>query len=263
MNALPPAFGGAAQSYWRANYLEGIKVIGGSFSTTIADFMNGTAVSGELLYQPNLPFALSSGETLLRLFGQTPTIPFNTEPRAFGEGFAKSDSISGQLSTLSTFSGSLPVVKAINADLLVFIANWGFQYLPNIDQVTLNALAAPRSETTNPANWAATRTGQPLYHPDTFSHGLRLIAQAQYNNAFGTAVTLSPSIQIGWDLKGTSAGPVGPGFINNKKSLSLGVRGTYSKAWSAGVAWTATRGNSFQNLTDDRDFLTADISYAF
>ena len=61
----------------------------------------------------------------------------------------------------------------------------------------------------------------------------------------------------------TSAGPIGPGFLDNRKSLSLGVRANYQSAWSAGIQWTATRGNAVQNLFEDRDFMTFDVSYAF
>jgi len=101
-----------------------------------------------------------------------------------------------------------------------------------------------------------------LYHPDRFSSGIRLMAQVQYDNAFGTAFTVTPDIQYGQDF-GTSAGPIGPGFLDHKKTLTIGANVTYQSAWKAGVHWTATRGNSVQNLFEDRDYLTADVSYAF
>ncbi len=63
-NALPTTLGGTGQNY-RLAYPEDIKLYGASFSTTLDWLLNGTAFSGELLYQPNLPFALSAGETLL------------------------------------------------------------------------------------------------------------------------------------------------------------------------------------------------------
>ncbi|HUD51656.1 DUF1302 domain-containing protein [Parvibaculum sp.] len=262
-----------AQSY-RFEYPDGIKLFGASFATTLDWLLNGTAFSGEVVYQPDLPFSLSSGETLLARWidngilgpGNTATtIPYDTTPGGFGGGYLKSDSISGQLATISTLSTSEGVTRALDADLIILIANWGFQYLPSISQTELNALAVSRSETQVPNpiyRGLLTSAGQPLFHPDTFSHGYRLIANVQYNNALGTPWTVTPGIQFGQDFH-SSAGPIGPGFLDNRKTLSLGVRGNYQKTWSAGVQWTLTRGNATQNLMDDRDFLTFDVSYAF
>lgn len=271
-NSLPVGYGGTGELY-RMTYPKGTELFGASFATTLSDFLNGTAFSGEIVYQPNLPFQLSTAETFLarEVLGAGGTssaassLPFDQTSGAYPLGYIEQNAISGQLATISTFPTSEPLTEAFGADLVVFVANWGFQWLPDINQTELNALAVSRSETQVPNvafRGIGTVASQPLLHADSFSHGLRLIASAQYNNAFGTPVTLTPSIQFGWDFK-SSAGPVGPGFLDNRKSLSLGVRGTYQKAWSAGVQWTATRGNTFQNLMDDRDFMTADVSYAF
>lgn len=273
-NALPTTLGGTGQNY-RLAYPDDIKLYGASFSTTLDWLLNGTAFSGEVVYQPNLPFALSSGETLLARWidnGATgpgltgTTIPYDTTPGGYGAGYLKTDSVSGQISTISTLSTSEAVTRALNADLIILVANWGFQYLPDVSQTELNALAVSRSETQIP-NVAFQGAGltnplQPLMHPDSFSHGYRLIANVQYNNAFDTPWTLTPGIQFGQDFN-SSAGPIGPGFLDNRKTLSVGVRGNYQKVWSAGVQYTLTRGNSFQNLMDDRDFMTFDVSYAF
>ncbi|MGK2740954.1 DUF1302 domain-containing protein [Tepidicaulis sp. LMO-SS28] len=73
------------QSY-RAAYPEDIEYVGGSFATTVA----GTAVSGELLYSWNMPFAMSSGEILGARWlsnaagAQFTQIPYDMTPGAFG-----------------------------------------------------------------------------------------------------------------------------------------------------------------------------------
>ena len=270
-NGLPGVLSGsdATAQYYRAHYVENIQVIGASFSTVLADFLYGTAFSGELVYQPNLPFQLSSGEMLLGHWGTytggainyQSTLPYDMTSGAFPDGFIRTDSVTGQLGTVSTLPTSDWVTSHLDADLVILVANWGFQWLPGVSDVKLNALAASMSEFVTPA--LATRNPYfQLYHPDRFSHGYRLSASVQYNNAFGTAFTLTPNIQFAQDF-GTSAGPIGPGFLDNKKTLSLGVRGTYQSAWSAGVQWTATRGNAVQNAFEDRDFMTFDVSYAF
>lgn len=272
-NGVPVPLGGTGQNY-RLAYPEDIKLIGASFSTNLGWLFGGTAFSGEALYQPNLPFSLSAGETLVgrwidnsvNLTGAGTTIDYDRTPGAYGAGYLKTDSVTGQISTVSTFATSEAITRSLGADLVVFVTNWGFQYLPDVSQTELNALAVSRSESQAPKLSARsagfTNPLQPLMHPDSFSHGYRLIASVQYNNAFDTPWTLSPGIQFGQDFN-SSAGPVGPGFLDNRKTLSVGVRGNYLKAWNAGVQFTMTRGNTFQNLMDDRDFMTFDVSYAF
>ncbi|MBX3492687.1 MAG: DUF1302 domain-containing protein [Parvibaculum sp.] len=271
-NGLPVGFGGAGSRY-RMSYPEGVEIFGFSFATVLPSIMNGTALSGEVLYQPDLPFQISNGELFLarQLLGgggvssAASSLPFDQTPGAFPSGYLNKDAVSGQIATLSILPTSDFVTSAIGADLVFFIANWGFQWLPDISETELRALSASRSETQipNPAfRGIVTPAAQPLLHPDSFSHGIRLIANAQYNNAFGTPVTLTPSVQLAFDF-GTSAGFIGPGFLDDRRSLSLGLRGTYNQQWSAGLQWTATRGNAFQNIMSDRDFLTFDVSYAF
>ncbi|HEX7775139.1 MAG TPA: DUF1302 domain-containing protein [Parvibaculum sp.] len=266
------AAGLARDQYYRAAYPENIQLIGTSFSTVIENLLYGTAFSGEAVFQPNLPFQVSSGEMLFahwldQLALPASTLPYDRTPGAFPDGFTRTDAITGQLATISTLPTSDWVTKHLNADLVILIANWGFQYLPNVSDSQLSAMAAPMSQfqIANPAfrNVPGLTNGAfGLYHPDSFSHGYRLIANVQYDNAFGTPWTLTPDIQFAQDF-GTSAGPIGPGFLDNRKSLSLGVRASYQSAWSAGVQWTATRGNAVQNLFEDRDFMTFDVSYAF
>lgn len=264
--------GAAFDQFYRAAYPENIKLIGASFSTVLENILYGTSFSGEAVFQPNLPFQLSSGEILsahwLQWVGMpAASLPYDQTPGAFPDGYTRTDAITGQLSTISTLPTSDWVTSRLGADLVILIANWGFQYLPDVSQDQLAAMAASMSEfqIPNPAFRDVPGLTNPafaLYHPDSFSHGYRLIANVQYNNAFGTPWTLTPNIQFAQDFN-TSAGPIGPGFLDNRKTLSLGVRADYQSTWSAGVQWTATRGNSVQNLFEDRDFMTFDVSYAF
>ena len=278
-NGLPAdiagAFGAPGLAYdqfYRAHYPSNIQLIGASFSTVLENFIYGTAFSGELVYQPNLPFQVSSGEMLAAhwlSFTGAPasTLPYDQTPGAFPDGFVRTDSITGQIGTVSTLPTSDWVTSHLNANLVILVANWGFQLLPGIAADKLDSLSASMSEfqIPNPAFRDVPGLTNPkfgLYHPDRFSSGVRLMAQVQYDNAFGTPFTVTPDIQYGQDF-GTSAGPIGPGFLDHKKTLTIGTTVAYQSAWKAGVHWTATRGNSVQNLFEDRDYITADVSYAF
>ncbi len=274
-NGLPLLFGGAGGQAYRAVYPEDIELFGASFSTTIDALLGGTAFAGEILYQPNMPFALSGGETLLGRWVTAAafipfdgnTIAYDQTPGAFGTGFTRTDVFSGQFSTISVLPPSEPIVDALGADSLTFVTNWGFQSLPNVSSTQLRAMAVPRSEIQSPNPAVAAFTpfadaANPLLHPDSFSQGYRLVARLRYNSVFNTSWTLVPSIQFAHDL-GTAAGPTGPGFLDNRKTVTLGLNGSYQNEWEAEIQWTASRGNSFQNLRDDKDFLSISISRAF
>ncbi|MEP2829791.1 DUF1302 domain-containing protein [Parvibaculum sp.] len=276
-NGAPPAIDGAvcapapscglpAQQY-RAAYPEDIKYVGASFATTVL----GSTLAGETLYSWNTPFQISSGEILGAHWVENGTglpvsvVPYDKTPGAFPNGYFREDVITGQLSTITVLNPSEPVARAIDADLITVLTNWGFQYLPNISDARASVLHGGRgSEITHPnpiVQGALYNPLQPVVKADTFSHGYRLIAIADYNNVLGTPWTLSPSIQWGQDF-GTAAGPIGPGFMEDRKTITLGV-GARQGQWKANVSYTNSFGNEFQNFTQDRDFISASLSYAF
>jgi len=156
---------------------------------------------------------------------------------------------------------------------MVLIFNAGFQYIPSLDNAT-NRYAVPRSASVNPDGGGITNAilGNagcqvpgaciPQY-ADSFSSGYRLATTVDYNNAFGTAWTLSPSIQWAHDVTGYSAGPVGPGFVEGRKTVSVGVTANLRGVWRANLQYTNSFGNAYRNFGADKDFVTATVSYAF
>ena len=276
-NGAPPAIDGAicapapscglGTQYYRDAYPEDIKYVGGSFATTVL----GSTLAGEALYSWNTPFQISSGESLGARWLENGTglpvaqLPYDQTPGAFPKGYFREDVISAQISTITILNPSENIVKAIDADLFTFITNWGFQHLPNISDARASVLSGGRgSEITHPnpiVQGALYNPAQPLVKADTFSHGYRLIAIADYNNAFDTPWTLSPTIQWGHDF-GTAAGPIGPGFIEDRKTVTVGVSARQG-VWKADLNYTNSFGNDFQNFTQDRDFISASLSYAF
>lgn len=276
-NGAPPAIDGAlcapapscglGTQFYRDAYPEDIKYVGGSFATTVL----GSTLAGEALYSWNTPFQISSGESLGARWLENGTglpvtqLPYDDTPGAFPKGYFREDVISAQISTITILNPSETLVRAIDADLFTFITNWGFQYLPNISDARASVLSGGRgSEITHPnpiVQGGLYNPAQPLVKADTFSHGYRLIAVADYNNAFDTPWTLSPTVQWGHDF-GTAAGPIGPGFIEDRKTVTLGVNARQGN-WLANLSYTNSFGNTFQNFTQDRDFISASLSYAF
>lgn len=263
-------------------YPDDIKTIGGSFNTTIP-VLGGSAFSGEVAYTHDMPFALVDVEENCHDVATTLGIPVNAMCRPQAQTVGKNDVIpgydrfnvvTGQLAMISTLPTSNPMTQAIGSDLVVFVANAGFQYIPGLTSAN-NRLAAPRAANFYGNYNAYSSTvqallGDPACNASTchtlyatpFSWGYRLILNADYNNAFGTAATVSPTIQFAHDVDGYSAGPIGPGFVQNKKVVTLGLNGKY-RDWRASIAYTYNWGNSFRNFSSDKDFATATISYAF
>jgi hypothetical protein len=219
--------------------------------------------------------ALNGGIPTTALTGGRALAPAGT----VNNGYDRHRVLTGQIYTISTLATSNPVTQFLGADLVPLIANVGFQYLngshanlalPMTGSYSNNALvdymlgsgACPGGPATNVFNLSSSSCPGAQY-ATTFSWGYRLIAVANYNNAFNTAWTISPSIQWAHDVHGYSAGPTGPGFIEGRKAVTVGVSGSLQNAWTVSANWTSSFGNKFQNTMYDKDFAQVNVSYAF
>lgn len=266
--------------YLLAQFPEDIHMIGTSFNTTIADFMNGTAFSGELAFFTDMPFQIDTTELLgadfvnagftaqpsqQAIYQGAPVRPGDVIP-----GYQRTRALHGQAYTLSTFTPSNWLVQAARGDLLVLVANAGFQYLPDASG---NRFMIPRSGETHPNAGMATVLGDscrtttgcviaPQY-ASSFSWGYRLLAMMQYNSFMGTAVTATPRVFFAHDVKGYSAGPIGPGFVEGVKTVGAGVDFDYKSAYKLSLDYASSFGNRYRNAMVDKDFASASLSYAF
>ena len=73
---------------------------------------------------------------------------------------------------------------------------------------------------------------------------------------------MQPFVQFGHDVKGYSAGPIGPGFVEGTKAVTVGTSASY-QSWNASVSWTNRFGNEYYNSSYDKDFASVTVSYAF
>jgi hypothetical protein len=288
---------GVAATAMTKNYLmqypEDVQTFGASFNTSIPLF-GGSAFSGEVAFTPDMPFSLSDVEqnaAELDAIGAcefaglpagclsqgSQNAGFAYAPGDVIRGYDEFDVITGQLATISTLNPSAALPSLIGSDLMTLIANVGFQYLPDLSDST-NRLAAPRSAVTHPDLAAALILGDAacgaaaanplvpdckLAYATSSSWGYRLAATADYNNVFGTAWTLTPVLQWAHDVNGVSAGPVGPGFVEGKKTISIGLNANLQNTWRANIQYTNSFGNEYRNFASDKDFVTATVSYAF
>jgi hypothetical protein len=269
-----------SQKMLLAQYPEDIHMIGASFNTTIADFMNGTAFSGELAYYSNMPFQVDTTELLgadfenagfsaqpgePSLYQGSPVTPGSVIP-----GYRRTKALHGQAYTLSTFTPSNWLVEAAHADLFIMVANAGFQYLPDANN---NRFMIPRSGESHANPGMSTSLGDqcqvggsctiaPQY-ATAFSWGYRLLGMMQYNSFMGTGVTAAPRIYFAHDVKGYSAGPIGPGFVEGVKTIGVGVDFDYKSAYKLSLDYASSFGARYRNAMVDKDFASASLSYAF
>ncbi|KAB7738558.1 DUF1302 family protein [Parvibaculum sedimenti] len=263
-----------------AQYPENIHMLGASFNTTIPIIGDGTALSGELAYYSNMPFQVDITELQgvdavnAGFEAQPGEAPIYTGPMVAPgqviQGYRRTKAMVGQIYTLSTLTPSNWFVNMTGGDLMALVSNFGFQYLPDADG---NRFAIPMSFATHANSGLAAAVGDPCIAAGTchiqaqyasaFSWGYRLYGFENFDSAFGTAWTLAPKIIWYHDVSGYSAGPIGPGFVEGTKSLTLGIDAKYQSRYNLGLSYTTYMGNPYRNANYDKDFVSLTASYAF
>ena len=100
--------------------------------------------------------------------------------------------------------------------------------------------------------------------PTERAWGYRLAASLAYPEAFGTAVTLTPTVAFRHDVSGTQPNnPNGATLIDDRKIVTLGVGAAYLDHWRAAISYTNNFGAGGDDLLSDRDFVDISISYSF
>ena len=253
---------------YQAQYPENIRTYGFSFNTTVA----GVAVAGDAIYSDNMPYQVDTAQQAAAALAPAIAGPRPVLPNGFIRGYDRYETVNAQLQTLQTFATSDPLPSLIDADQVILLSNIGFQYLPDMgsnsylainrtNTYSWNAVLAGALGVNCPAQVGTACTG--ARYADKFSWGYRLVAIADYNNAFGTSWTVSPTIQWAHGVSGNSAGPIGPGFVEQTKTVTLGVTTEFDASWKASIKYTTNFGNKYRNFNWDKDFLTFDVSYAF
>ena len=96
---------------------------------------------------------------------------------------------------------------------------------------------------------------------DTLAMTSRIRGGLSYFNFQNSPWTFSPSIGIDWDFAGNGATSLG-GYVEDEMSLTLGSSFT-NGGTSVSLNYVAELGDYEDNLSSDRDYLSATISHAF
>ncbi len=264
-------------------YPEDIQLFGFSFNTTVGDW----GVQGEVAYRRDAPLQLDTDSVTIAaaaancLFpagGDVTGVSFEplvnqdvfcgTGPLVGQEitGFTREEVINFDLGTTATYTNSNEFVGALGADIGILLTEVGAMWAPD----------APAQGDFSVSQWANVCTSGsdlPLggllaldsrsgCRPTEFSYGYVLVGILQYNNAFGTPITLSPQIAWSHDVKGNSPAPMS-NFREGRKRVSLAVNGTYQNTWRGGISYVNNFGNEKYTNTGDQDFVSINLSYSF
>ncbi len=266
---------GAAFSYAanQANYFYqfpgSIDTVGASFSTTIG----GTAVSGEATYTPNMPFAVeSTQQNASQVDGLGASILcggircsdadlFTPGANEATQAVVYLNAVQGQISTITSFTTSDPLMSVVNADSGAFILNAGVVYVPDANTYPLER-AGLEAGLPSGGSCLLANCVTDVQYGTKLSTGYQAMLQASYNNPMNLPITLTPSISFRHDVWGYSPGPITANFQQGVKVITLGVGAEY-QSFRASISYTNYFGGGFSNQLSDRDFASASISYAF
>jgi hypothetical protein len=97
---------------------------------------------------------------------------------------------------------------------------------------------------------------------DDLAATYRVIGSATYNNFNNSAWNASPNFAWAHDFHGYGPSSLG-GFVPGKQSLSLGVNFSKGSAVNVGLSYVTQMGDITDNTNADKDYLSANVSYAF
>jgi len=269
-------------------YPEDIKLFGFSFNTTIGDW----GVQGETSFRPNQPLQLDTDQLTLAALGASCLFDFilgadtvsaqvdagqtfrpNSTCGSVGvgqsaeySGFVREEVLTAQIGTTATYTQSNPLIGALGADLGILVTEAGAMWVPDVpDEADFSRKQL--------ANVCTAGTDLPLgaflaldnrqgCRPTSLSWGYVLLGQLQYNNAFGTPITLNPTIAWQHDVSGNAPAPLA-NYREGRKRVSLSLNGSYQSSWRGGISYTNFFGNEKYSKDGDRDFVSVNVSYSF
>jgi hypothetical protein len=97
---------------------------------------------------------------------------------------------------------------------------------------------------------------------DETSATYRIVGGANYQNFNNTAWTLGTNFAWSHDFYGYGPSSLG-GFVEDKQALSLGMSFSRGDDISTSLNYVMQLGDEEANLSGDKDYLAASVSYAF
>lgn len=262
-----PGTGSPLAAFWE--YPENEKIFGISGATNLL----GWSVSGELSQTRDFRAQLDGNDMFYGSFGVGP-LASRAAPQVAANG-----ALHGGVKTNKN-QLQVSVLKAGNnflaAQQWAFLGEIGYQWnnLPMNDQNNPNALRFNRPFIFGPgpnvAYGGANTCGTLNISPDGCAlnqgyvtrgaWGYRLYVHLQYNDLFGSGVTVIPRLYWAQDVKGYS---VDGQFLEKRTTLGPGVKFVYDKQYTLDFGYTRYGKQAKFDPLRDRDYFSANLSVAF
>ncbi|MFU8821620.1 MAG: DUF1302 domain-containing protein [Gammaproteobacteria bacterium] len=278
----------AHTSRYFTEFPEDLDMFGVSWSGYL--FNTGIAWQGEVSYKPDSPLQVDDVELLFAALGPLDNLTYNpanpyvcpTNPAARGNlscfnqigAFGLNETITGYVeldvyqaqTTFTYLSGPM-----LGASTGAYVLEVGMNYVPDLPDTDTGGpngrglrLNGEGTSLTNNVPLSGSHFGE-LDPRSAFPHktswGYRFRGALVYNNAIGPW-TLSPIVGWAHDVNGNSPGP-GGNFIEDRTSLSLGLKGTLRNKYELELNYAQFNGAGIYNTSNDRDFIsfTAKVSF--
>jgi hypothetical protein len=255
------------------DYTEDIKMYALSFNTAIGT----TALAGEISYRQDEPMQIDDVELL---FAAVPQQLANTGSPAYasldgvsqmvradgtnfgsGEranGYILSDTIQAQMTLTHLFGPTFGASQLVG---LVEVGGININDMPDPDVLRLNGPGTARSGTNNGLMYVLQGGVESNPFPTEFAWGYRAVVRMEYNNVFA-GINMAPRAVFSHDVEGITPDPLFM-FIEDRKSLSLGLKFDYQSSWSADLSYNSFFGGvGTTNKMEDHDYVSFSVSYS-
>ena len=97
--------------------------------------------------------------------------------------------------------------------------------------------------------------------PSAFAWRYRFVAKLHHNDVFA-GINVSPKVVFSHDVNGITPDPLFL-FVEDRKSVSLGLGFDYQSRWSADLSYNSFFGGvGTTNQMEDRDYVSFNIKYS-
>jgi uncharacterized protein DUF1302 len=250
-------------------YPEDIKLYAMSFNS----FIGTTAIAGEITFRQDEPLQIDDVELLFAAMpqqlanaGLRPDLDGISQMQVYGpgeqaNGYILSDTVQAQMTLTQLFG---PTFGADQFTGLFEIGGVNINDMPDPDVLRLNSPGNARSggfPIKNGLELGVQNGVETNPFPDDFSWGYRILAQLEYDNVFA-GINIFPRLVFSHDVKGTTPDPLFL-FVEDRKSMALGVNFDYQSRWSANFTYNSFWGGAGSaNALSDRDYVSFNIKYS-
>ncbi len=252
------------------DYVEDIKLYALSFNTAIGT----TSVAGEVTFRQDEPLQIDDVELL---FAAMPQQLANDQGRddlngisqmdifpggSRANGFILADTLQAQM-TLTHLWG--PSFGAGQFTTLLEVGGIDIRDMPDQDVLRLNGPGTDRSggvsNNRSGLNLAIQDGVETNPFPTAFAWGYRFVGKLDYSNVFA-GINISPKIVFSHDVNGITPDPLFL-FVEDRKSMSLGLSFDYQSRWSADLNYNSFFGGvGTTNKLEDRDYVSFNVKYS-